>query len=246
MIENFLRFFAVDFLRAEIDEHQVVVGAAGDDAVAVFGETSGERFRVDHDLALVFAELRLERFVKADRLCGDDVHERTALDAGENGRVDLLGESFLAHDDAAARPAQTFVRGGGDKLRVRNGAGMLATGDEPGDVRHVDEEKRADRVGDLAQPREIDDARIGGRAGGDHERADFFGLFLQRVVIDLLGLFAHAVLRHCVKFAGEIRRMAVGEMAAVGEIHGENLVARFQHAKNRPPCSPARRCAAGR
>ena len=72
---------------------------------------------------------------------------------------------------------------------------MLAAGNQTGDVRHVDEKNRADRIGDLAQPREIDDARISGRAGGDHRRPDFLGLFLQRVVIDLLGLLAHAVLR---------------------------------------------------
>ena len=90
-----------------------------------------------------------------------------------------FGEFFLAHDDAAARPAQTFVRGGGDEMRVRNRARMLAARDQPGDVRHVDEKKRADRIGDLAQPREIDDARISRRAGGDHDRAHFLGLFLQ-------------------------------------------------------------------
>ena len=38
---------------------------------------------------------------------------------------------------------------------------MLATGDEPGDMRHVDEKERANRVGDLAKPRKIDDSWIG-------------------------------------------------------------------------------------
>ena len=104
---------------------------------------------------------------------------------------------------------------------------MLSAGDEPGDVRHVDEKQRADGIGNLSQTREIDDARIRGRAGGDHRRPHFLGLFLQRVVIDLLGLFVHAVLRDLIKLAGKIRGMAVREMAAVGEIHRENLVARF-------------------
>ena len=123
---------------------------------------------------------------------------------------------------------------------------MLAAGDQPGDVRHVDEQKRADRIGDLPQPRKIDDARISGRAGGDHGRPNFLGLFLQRVVIDLLRLFAHAVMRDLIKFAGEICRMTVGEMAAVREIHRQNLVARLQHRRSKPPCWPARRCAAAR
>ena len=78
------------FLRAKIDQHEMIVGAAGNDAVTMLGQTGGERFGVDDDLALVIAELRLERFVKTNRLGGDDVHERSALHAGENSRIDLL------------------------------------------------------------------------------------------------------------------------------------------------------------
>ncbi len=44
----------------------------------------------------------------------------------------------------------------------------------------------------------------------------------------LLGLGADAVGCDFVEFAGEIRGVAVGEMAAVGEIHGEDFVARLQ------------------
>ena len=134
--------FAVDVLRPKIDQHEVVVGAAGDDAVTVLRQAGGERLGVHDDLPLVIAELRLERFVKANGLGGDDVHERAALDAREHGRRrSALANCSLAHDDAAARSAQTLVRGGGDELRVRNRAGMLAAGDEPGDVRHVDEQE---------------------------------------------------------------------------------------------------------
>jgi len=45
--------------------------------------------------------LRLQRFVKTDRFRGDDVHKRTTLHTGENGRVDLLREFFFAHHNAA-------------------------------------------------------------------------------------------------------------------------------------------------
>ena len=116
-------------------------------------------------------------------------------------------------------------------MRAESDCGCCPPATKTSDVRHVDEQNRADRIGDLAQPRKIDDARIGRRAGGDHGRLHFLGLFLQRVIIDLLGLLAHAVLRDGVKLAGEIRRMAVSEMAAVREIHRQNLVARFQHRK---------------
>ena len=55
--------------------------------------------------------------------------------------------------------------------------------------------------------------------------------FCESIVVDLLRLGADAVVRDLVKFAGEIRRMAVGEMAAVGEIHGEDFVAGLQHGE---------------
>src|ERR1700758_2763775 len=96
------------------------IGAAGDDAVAVFRQARSERLRVEHDLPLIVAELRLERFVKAYRLRRYDMHERSALHTWENRRVDLLGESLFTHDNAAAWAAQTFVRCGGDKLCVGN------------------------------------------------------------------------------------------------------------------------------
>src|SRR5439155_3096815 len=86
-IENFLRFFSVEVLRAKIDKHQVIIGAAGDDAVTVLGDAGGERFRVHHDLALIIAELRLQRFVETNRFGGDHVHQRTALDTGKHSGI---------------------------------------------------------------------------------------------------------------------------------------------------------------
>ena len=47
---------AVDLLRAQIDEHEVIFGAAGDDSLAVFRQARGERLCVNHDLSLVIAE----------------------------------------------------------------------------------------------------------------------------------------------------------------------------------------------
>src|SRR4029079_2922305 len=84
-IEDFLGDLAVEVFRPEVDEHEVVIGAAGDDAVAVLGEAGGEGFGVDDDLLLVVAEAGLEGFVEADGLRGDDVHQGAALDAGEDG-----------------------------------------------------------------------------------------------------------------------------------------------------------------
>src|SRR6266581_3810735 len=121
----------------------MIVRSAGDDAVTVLSHACSERSCIDHHLALIIAKLRLQSFVETYRFGSDHVHEGSALNARKNGGVNLFGEFFFAHDDAAARSAQTFVCRGGDKLRMRNWAGMLTAGHKPGDVRHVDEQNRA-------------------------------------------------------------------------------------------------------
>src|SRR5215469_404712 len=127
----------------------------------MFGQAGGKRFGVQDNLALIFAELRLERFMKANGFCRNYMHERATLHAGENSCIDLFREFLSAHNDAATRPAQTLVRGGGDKVRVRDRTGMLPACYETGDVRHVDEQYRANRIRDLTQSQKIDDTRIG-------------------------------------------------------------------------------------
>ena len=70
-------------------------------------------------------ELRLQRLAEGHGLGGDDVHQRAALQAGEDRRVDLLGDVLVVGEDhAAARAAQGLVRGGGDDMGVRERARM--------------------------------------------------------------------------------------------------------------------------
>ena len=104
---------------------------------------------------------------------------------------------------------------------------MLAGRHQSGNVRHVDEKNRADRIGNLPEPGKIESARISGRAGGNHRGPHLFGQFLQRVVIDLLGLLIDAVVCDLIKFAGEICRMPMAEMSSVREVHRQDFVARF-------------------
>src|SRR2546426_8442814 len=57
--------------------------------------------------SLVIAELGLERFLEADGFRGDDVHQRTALDAGEDDFIEVLGVWRLREDHPAARTARS-------------------------------------------------------------------------------------------------------------------------------------------
>src|SRR5207253_1918686 len=58
-IENFLRLFAIDFLVAQVHQHQMIVCSAANDAITVFAQTSCERFSICHHLLLIGAKLRL-------------------------------------------------------------------------------------------------------------------------------------------------------------------------------------------
>ena len=77
-------------LVGQVDEQQVVVGAAGDEVEAALEQRLGERGRVGHDGARVVGELRLRRLVQRDRDRGDGVVVRAALQAREDGPVDRL------------------------------------------------------------------------------------------------------------------------------------------------------------
>ena len=134
----------------------------------VGGQALGEDARAVDGALLAVAELGLGRELERGRLRGDDVHERAALLAGEHVRVELLRQlGVVGEDEARARAADRLVHGRGDDVGVRHGRRVQARRDEPGEVRHVDPEHRADLVGDRAERGEVELARVGRPAGDD-------------------------------------------------------------------------------
>ena len=51
-----------------------------------------------------------------------------------------------------------------------------------------------------------------------------------RVVVDRLVFPAHAVGHELVQDAGEVQRVAVGQVAAVGQVHAQHRVPGLEHA----------------
>ncbi len=209
----------------------MVVRSAGYDAQAAFFQFGGKGLRVGDDLPDVFLVSGLHGFLEADGLGSDDVHQGAALNAGEYLPVDFGGIGFLAENHAAARAAQGFMRGGGDKVGVGRGVGMKARGDEARKVGHIHHEQRADGVGNFAQALEVENARVGAGAGANQFGFVFVGEFFNDVVINALGLRVHAVGHDVEEAAGEIDFVAVGEVSAVVEAHGEHGVAGFHHGE---------------
>ena len=74
---------------------------------------------------------------------------------------------------------------------------------------------------------EIDDSRIGAAAADDELWPLAFGHALQFVVINGLGFLGHAVGNDLVRLAGEIQRVAVGEVSAVREVQAKDGVSRL-------------------
>src|SRR5690606_12741123 len=224
-----VRILAGDVLLDQGQQEQVVPGAAGNHVEAAFDEYLGHGLGVLHHLLLVGLELRLQGFLEAHGLGGDHVHQRAALAAREYGGVQLLLDLFvgLGQDQAAARAAQGLVGGGGDHVGVGQRVRVHASGNQAGDVGHVDEQVGAYLVGDGAEAREVQDLGVGGEAGDDHLRLVLNGQALDFVVVDQAGGGVQAVLHGLVDLAGEVHGSAVGQVAAVGQAHAEDGVARL-------------------
>ena len=71
---------------------------------------------------------------------------------GKMALVKLLCQFLIVRqNDAAARTAQRLVRGGGDDIRVGNRTLVQTGSHQTGNVRHVNEQVRADLVCDFSE-----------------------------------------------------------------------------------------------
>ena len=65
-VERSFGVLAGDVLGRQVDQHQVVIGAARHDPEAVLGQALGKRLGVLLDLALVLLESRLQRLLEGN------------------------------------------------------------------------------------------------------------------------------------------------------------------------------------
>ena len=100
--------------------------------------------------------------------------------------------------------------------------GMGATGNETGDVRHVDHEVGAHLMGDVGEGLEVDDPRIGRGARDDEIGLDLPGNGTDLVHVDALGLGIQAIGMGIVETTRERELGTVREMAASRERHAQN------------------------
>ncbi|QTK78950.1 hypothetical protein AT6N2_C1164 [Agrobacterium tumefaciens] len=227
--EGCFRTLACRVLLAKVNQHQVVVSAAGDDIEAAFDQGFSQRLGVLDDLCRIVLELRLQRFTEGNSLGGDDVHQRAALEAREDGGVELLRQILVVGEDhAAARAAQRLVRGGGRNMAMRERRGMLATGDETGDVRHIDHQVSANFISNFAEALPVPDTGIGGAASKNELRLMFLGLAFHFVHVEQVVAFAHAVGHDVEPLAGHVDRGTMRQVTTRVEVEAHKGVARLE------------------
>ena len=207
------------------------VGAAGTDGDAgilhvLLGEALGDDVRTAQHALLTLLELGRRGELESGRLRRDHVHERPALLAGEDRRVDLLRDlGVVREDESRARAADRLVDGRGDDVGVRHRVRVQAGGDESGEVRHVDPQQRPDLVGDRAEALEVQLTGVGRPARDDDLR-----LVLDREAAHLLHvddrrLGVDAVRDDVEEAAREVDLHAVGEVSALVEREAQQRVA---------------------
>ena len=89
-------------------------------------------------------------------------------------------------------------------------------------MRHVDHERGADLVGDLAQPGEVRVARVGRVPGDQDQRPELAGLGGDRVVVEQPGVRVGAVAGLLEHLAGDVVAEAVGQVAARVQRHAHH------------------------
>ena len=108
---------------------------------------------------------------------------------------------------------------------------MLATGNETGDVCHVDHQVGADFIGDLAEALPVPDTGIGGAAGDDQLRLMGAGLFGNGIHVEQVVAFTHAVGDDVEPLAGHVDRRTVRQVAPGIQVEAHEGIARLQQSK---------------
>ena len=221
-LRDFTSEFRVFF--AQVDHHQMIIGATADDVVAALDQCIRECFGIGGDLCLIGFEVVGRCFLEAHRFGCDDMHQWAALRAGEDCRVDLFGVCGFTQYQSATRAAQGLVCSGGDKVSMRYWRGVNLCCDQTSDVCDIGQQVSTDFAGDFTHPLKVNDPRVGRCTDSNHLRLLGACGCGDRIIIDQAILDVDTVIDDIMVDAAEVHWVAVCEVAAVGEIHGENLV----------------------
>ena len=151
LIEGLTGDLAVEALRTEVDEHEVVVRATADDAETVTGHGSRERLGVLHDLLLILHKAGLKRLMEATALAAMTCMRGPPWTPGKTWLlIFLISSSLFVRIMPPRGPRRDLCVVVVTKSAYSIGEGCTPAGDETGDVSHIDEQVSAHAFGDLA------------------------------------------------------------------------------------------------
>ena len=241
-VAGLLELGSGDALGLEVPEDEVVLGTAGGDLHAHGGELVGEGTGVGADLLGVDLELGGHDLLELGGDAGDLVLVGSTLKGGEDGLVDAGLEATLVlaeEDHTGTRTTEGLVGGGGNDVAVLEGTGLLAGGDEAGDVGHVHEEEGAVGIGDLTELLVVPITRVGGSTADEHGGLEEGGVLLELLVVDEAGLGVDAVGEGLEVDRGGrdglagalllgVGVEAVGQVTARGEVEAHDTIVRAE------------------
>ena len=105
---------------------------------------------------------------------------------------------------------------------------MLPARDQTREMRHVHHQPGADTVRDLTEAGKVDDARHRRPARDDKFRLVFPGQRRHLIIVDAAVLRTHPVLDRVEPLTGLVRRRAMRQMPARGEVHAKDRIAGLQ------------------
>mmetsp|Transcript_7200 Transcript_7200/g.11906 ORF Transcript_7200/g.11906 Transcript_7200/m.11906 type:complete len:353 (+) Transcript_7200:1236-2294(+) len=220
---------ALDPFGAQVDQHQVRVGAVGHGVQTTFVQLIGQGLGVLDHLLLIELEGWVECLAECHSFGRDNVHQRTTLNARKDGRVELFRQRLvIGQDHAATGATQGLVGRGGGRMHMGHRVGVEASGNQTGKMGHVRQHVSADLVGNLADAGKVDLTGNGRAARNDHLR---FVLQRQRfhlVIVDVQSVTAHAVLDGIEPLARLVRFGPVCQVATGVQRHAKDRIAWLQ------------------
>jgi hypothetical protein len=222
-----LGFLAGDALGTQVDQHHMAIGAAADNAKAAGCQCFRHDFGVAGNLLLVSLEFGLQRFLEGHGFCRDHMHQRAALQAGEDGAVDGFFVFGLHQDDAATGAAQALVGGRGHHVGMGYWVGVHAGGNQASVMGHIDHKDGANILSDLGKAFKIDSKRISTGAGDDKFWLGLMRLAFHGVVVDsFVGI--QAIAHHIEPLTAHVEVHAVRQVTTFGQTHAHDGVAGLQ------------------
>ena len=207
LLEDGLETSTIKRLWTEVDKNHVRVGSVRDELVVELLELLLKSLGVLDNLLLVLLELWSVHLLEGNGQGRDGVVVWSTLVTWEDGEVNLvlkvvhdvlaglvLGADTLAEEDHGTTwSTEGLVGGGGDDVGVLEWRWDDTSGDESGDVSHIDHEVSANGVGDLLHALVVNETAVCRGTGNENLWSVHLSVLLKGIVVDDAGLLVETV-----------------------------------------------------